>query len=399
MGGRANPTLIVLSVGWLALCTGLVVKHGELLVVFCAFCASFVLATLLAHLQTSPLKAATSSSLDQQLHEAEALTIYHQGTRNRVGVCINTASLWYLSSASEASASDDPAAPLLSVDYVALSLAAGYLAFDHWYTGLYCQPPLTKPLMRVTEDATALSLLSILLASSCSSLYITSSDALATYRPISAAWLAYQIIRLALTTATTAKATATNSAELISRRTPAVQTTTTTTPPTTNTSSKEKSLSSVLPPPSLSPPLNDKVLWQIDGQRYDLREFVDRHPGGKEAMLLGQGRDCTALFYSYHPFTATTVHATLAKYRLATKHEKATGAAHTPRSTQTDVFYQVLRQRVEETLREQGFHPIEDRAANRKRILYYGAVFVTLLYMGRLHVQVRLRYHLVCRHI
>ena len=44
-------------------------------------------------------------------------------------------------------------------------------------------------------------------------------------------------------------------------------------------------------------------LWFIHGNGYDLKEFVERHPGGKEAILLGRGRDCTALVESYHPFS------------------------------------------------------------------------------------------------
>ena len=43
--------------------------------------------------------------------------------------------------------------------------------------------------------------------------------------------------------------------------------------------------------------------WTIHGHDYDLDDFVEQHPGGKEAILLGKGRDCTALFESYHPFT------------------------------------------------------------------------------------------------
>ena len=45
------------------------------------------------------------------------------------------------------------------------------------------------------------------------------------------------------------------------------------------------------------------ALWTIHGQDYDLESFVNSHPGGKEAILIGRGRDCTALFESYHPFT------------------------------------------------------------------------------------------------
>jgi Cytochrome b5-like Heme/Steroid binding domain len=47
----------------------------------------------------------------------------------------------------------------------------------------------------------------------------------------------------------------------------------------------------------------DAMSWLIHGQQYDLSDFVDRHPGGKESILLGRGRDCTALFESYHAFT------------------------------------------------------------------------------------------------
>jgi hypothetical protein len=45
-------------------------------------------------------------------------------------------------------------------------------------------------------------------------------------------------------------------------------------------------------------------LWTLHGAQYDLYDFMDRHPGGKEAIELGKGRDCTALFESYHPFTS-----------------------------------------------------------------------------------------------
>ena len=47
---------------------------------------------------------------------------------------------------------------------------------------------------------------------------------------------------------------------------------------------------------------SDKIWW-IHGNGYDLTKFVERHPGGKEAILLGRGRDCTALFESYHIFS------------------------------------------------------------------------------------------------
>lgn len=49
--------------------------------------------------------------------------------------------------------------------------------------------------------------------------------------------------------------------------------------------------------------LSSDKIWWIYGNGYDLSRFVERHPGGKEAILLGRGRDCTAMFESYHIFS------------------------------------------------------------------------------------------------
>lgn len=63
-----------------------------------------------------------------------------------------------------------------------------------------------------------------------------------------------------------------------------------------------------------SPPLHNEALrpwagdtgdalWHINGNRYDLDAFVRKHPGGRRAILLGKGKECTALFRSYHTLT------------------------------------------------------------------------------------------------
>ncbi|KAA8497298.1 Delta(5) fatty acid desaturase A [Porphyridium purpureum] len=41
----------------------------------------------------------------------------------------------------------------------------------------------------------------------------------------------------------------------------------------------------------------------VRGKVYDVTDFVDSHPGGRELLLLCCGRDATDLFVSYHPFT------------------------------------------------------------------------------------------------
>jgi fatty acid desaturase/predicted heme/steroid binding protein len=59
----------------------------------------------------------------------------------------------------------------------------------------------------------------------------------------------------------------------------------------------------------------DSAWIAVDGAVYDVTEFVDRHPGGREMLLLSVGREATDLFNSYHPFTDAP-RAVLHKYRI-----------------------------------------------------------------------------------
>ncbi|KAL3903811.1 MAG: hypothetical protein SGILL_010305, partial [Bacillariaceae sp.] len=101
---------------------------------------------------------------------------------------------------------------------------------------------------------------------------------------------------------------------------------------------------------------------------YDLEEFVQRHPGGIEAILLGKGRDCTALVASYHPFSQQRVWNVLEKYLVVSEEseddvdvdgvedrnddtasvsESSGSAALTPaeEAHDQDFFYQILKDR------------------------------------------------------
>lgn len=46
-----------------------------------------------------------------------------------------------------------------------------------------------------------------------------------------------------------------------------------------------------------------KNIWIIHGKKYDLSKFIDNHPGGKDAIFITKGSDCTELFESYHTFS------------------------------------------------------------------------------------------------
>jgi cytochrome b involved in lipid metabolism len=46
------------------------------------------------------------------------------------------------------------------------------------------------------------------------------------------------------------------------------------------------------------------VYWKSKGLRgaqvYDVTKFLDQHPGGRDQLLLGIGRDASLVFDSYH---------------------------------------------------------------------------------------------------
>jgi len=77
----------------------------------------------------------------------------------------------------------------------------------------------------------------------------------------------------------------------------------------------------------------DPNLWYIHGTSYDLSGFVPKHPGGQLAILSGRGRDCTALFESYHPWND--------------KHRKVL-AAYGPAAPPADPFYEEIKAKVRE---------------------------------------------------
>jgi fatty acid desaturase (delta-4 desaturase) len=44
-----------------------------------------------------------------------------------------------------------------------------------------------------------------------------------------------------------------------------------------------------------------KIMWTvIDGVKYDVTDFLERHPGGSDMLMLAVGRDASVMFHSYH---------------------------------------------------------------------------------------------------
>ncbi|VEU44250.1 unnamed protein product [Pseudo-nitzschia multistriata] len=139
-----------------------------------------------------------------------------------------------------------------------------------------------------------------------------------------------------------------------------------------------------------------KDLWWIHGNGYDLMDFVKDHPGGIEAILLGKGRDCTALVESYHAFSGERVWKILEKHRVVQEeHEQTEELAGVSARRATpikqhpgrvpDFFYEILKERVTKALRSKGIDPVRDRGASTIRIAYYILIFGSWLYTGYLH--------------
>ncbi|XP_020625483.1 acyl-lipid (8-3)-desaturase-like [Orbicella faveolata] len=57
----------------------------------------------------------------------------------------------------------------------------------------------------------------------------------------------------------------------------------------------------------------DNAHVAVRGKVYDVSKFLNRHPGGKDMLLMGAGRDVTIVFETYHAFS-DSVQKVLEKY-------------------------------------------------------------------------------------
>lgn len=107
-----------------------------------------------------------------------------------------------------------------------------------------------------------------------------------------------------------------------------------------------------------------------------MTEFVDRHPGGKELLLLGVGRDATDLFRSYHPFSQGVVRGVLKKFEIG----KVVSWEH-PVFKGGDVFYKECVEQVGRYFEREGVDRKDWRGAVGRMIPVY-LVGGTLFYVG-----------------
>jgi len=115
--------------------------------------------------------------------------------------------------------------------------------------------------------------------------------------------------------------------------------------------------------------------WVIHGEAYDVSEFVARHPGGRAAIGLGAGRDCTAMFESYHALSKRgPPRALLAKYKVNRPAVVAKLAMY--KWAVDDVFYTDVKNTVRGFLDK---HKLTHKASTNRWLFFWAGFFAQLL--------------------
>lgn len=93
--------------------------------------------------------------------------------------------------------------------------------------------------------------------------------------------------------------------------------------------------------------------WVIYNRKvYDVTKWIDKHPGGKEMLVLHAGRDITDTLQSYHPFSELPLKV-IVKYEIGT----LTGDSEFPEFAKDTGFYRDCREQVGEYFRKRKLDP------------------------------------------
>lgn len=116
----------------------------------------------------------------------------------------------------------------------------------------------------------------------------------------------------------------------------------------------------------------------IGNQVYDITPWLDRHPGGKEILLLSAGRDISDLFVTYHPFTDKAAEV-IGKYHIG-----EVSSTEFPQFAPDRGFYQECRQKVGEYFRANKIDHKDPKAGLWRLALFFAlaAVAYTILVQG-----------------
>ncbi|KAK3742746.1 hypothetical protein QZH41_018952 [Actinostola sp. cb2023] len=117
----------------------------------------------------------------------------------------------------------------------------------------------------------------------------------------------------------------------------------------------------------------DKAYVAVRGKVYDVTKFIDRHPGGRDVLLMAAGRDVTMVFETYHALTEKAPKV-LEKYYVGEliSHEL-------PTYPPPGVFFHTVRDRVKKYFKDNKKDP-KDPGWLWVRLILYPLLYWILWY-------------------
>ncbi len=106
-------------------------------------------------------------------------------------------------------------------------------------------------------------------------------------------------------------------------------------------------------------------------------EWIDKHPGGKEMLLLHAGRDITDTLQSYHPFSDLPIKI-LAKYEIGT----LIGDSEFPVYAKDSGFYAECRHQVGEYFQKRKLDPKDGFPGLWRMCLVFGVATLMFFIMN-----------------
>ncbi|KAK3742762.1 hypothetical protein QZH41_018975, partial [Actinostola sp. cb2023] len=87
---------------------------------------------------------------------------------------------------------------------------------------------------------------------------------------------------------------------------------------------------------------------------YDVTKFIDRHPGGRDVLLMAAGRDVTMVFESYHAFSEKAPkYVDLEQQRVLEKYCVGELVSNKyPTYPETGPFFKTVRDRVQKYFKD-----------------------------------------------
>eukprot|EP01112_Ceratiomyxa_fruticulosa_P003885 TRINITY_DN141_c0_g1_i4.p1 TRINITY_DN141_c0_g1~~TRINITY_DN141_c0_g1_i4.p1 ORF type:complete len:487 (-),score=90.18 TRINITY_DN141_c0_g1_i4:261-1721(-) len=109
----------------------------------------------------------------------------------------------------------------------------------------------------------------------------------------------------------------------------------------------------------------------VDGKVYDVSEWLNKHPGGKDIILMSSGRDVTNLFQSYHPLTDKPSQVLKKYYKCDISNTEF------PRYVSKSPFYDTLRNRLKTYFAKNNLDPQSSWKIYTRIFATYAILFAT----------------------